>query len=51
VNDRTAKSNPADILLVGENMPYHDTGNSEVVIAPSNMGVILFRILVTDGYG
>ena len=48
VNDRTAKSNPADILLVGENMPYHDTGNSEVVIAPSNMGVILFRILVTD---
>lgn len=48
VNDRTAKSNPADILLVGEDMPYHDTGDSEVVIAPSNMGVILFRILITD---
>lgn len=48
VNDRTAKSNPADILLVGENMPYHDAGDSEVVIAPSNMGVILFRILITD---
>ena len=48
VNDRTAKSNPADILLVGENMPYHDARDSEVVIAPSNMGVILFRILVTD---
>ena len=48
VNDRTAKSNPADILLVGEDMPYHNAGDSEVVIAPSNRGIILFRILVTD---
>jgi hypothetical protein len=29
-------------------MPYHDAGDSEVVIAPSSMGVILFRILITD---
>jgi len=48
LNDQQVKSNPVEILLVGKDMSYTDTGNAEVVVAPSNKGIVLFRLLITD---
>lgn len=48
MNDQQVKSNPVEVLLVGKNMPYTDTGNAEVVVAPSDKGIVLFRLLITD---
>jgi uncharacterized membrane protein len=48
INDREVKTNPLDILLVGPGMSYKNPGNAQVVTSPSNRGVAIIRILITD---
>ena len=48
INDREVKANPVDILLVGPGMSYKNPGNAQVIMSPSNRGVALIRILITD---
>ena len=48
INDREVKANPAEIVLVGPGMSYKTPGNAQVVTSPSNRGVALIRILITD---
>jgi len=48
INDREVKANLADILLVGPGMSYKNPGNAQVVTSPSNRGVALIRLLITD---
>ncbi len=50
INDQQIKSNPAEVLLVGKDMSYEDVdvGNAEVVVAPSDKGIVLFRVLITS---
>ena len=48
INDREVKANPVDLLLVGPGMSYKNPGNAQVVPSPSNRGVALIRILITD---
>ena len=48
INDREVKANPVDILLVGPGMSYKNPENAQVVMSPSNRGVALIRILITD---
>jgi uncharacterized membrane protein len=46
VNDKQAKSNPAEILLVRRGMQIPDAGNAQVVISPSDKGIVLIRYLI-----
>ena len=48
VNDRDVKSKHIKILLVGSNTSYPDPGDAQVVVSPTNKGVAIFRILITD---
>jgi uncharacterized membrane protein len=48
LNDRQAKSNPVDIVLVGPDMAVPRVENSQVVVAPTNKGVFLLRSLIED---
>ena len=48
INDLEVKTNPVDILLVGPGVSYKNPGNAKVVTSPSNRGVALIRILITD---
>jgi uncharacterized membrane protein len=48
INDQEVKENSVDILLVGPGMTYKNPGNAQVVTSPSNRGVALVRILITD---
>jgi uncharacterized membrane protein len=49
VNDRQVKSNPAEILLVRQGMQVPDAGNAQVVVSPTNRGVLLVRhLLLSD---
>ncbi len=49
VNDRQVKSNPAEILLVRKGMKVPNTGNAQVVISPTNRGIMLVRhLLLSD---
>jgi uncharacterized membrane protein len=48
LNDRQAKSNPVDIVLVGPDMALPHAENAQVVVAPTNKGVFLLRSLIED---
>lgn len=48
INDQEVKANQADILLVGPGMSYKNPGNAQVVMSPSDRGVAIIRILITD---
>ena len=48
MNDQQVKSNPVEILLVGKDMSYTERGDAEVIVASSNTGIVLFRLLITD---
>ena len=48
LNDRQAKSNPVDIVLVGPDMSLPPVENTQVVVAPTNKGVFLLRSLIED---
>jgi uncharacterized membrane protein len=48
LNDRQAKSNPVDIVLVGPDMALPHAENVQVVVAPTNKGVFLLRSLIED---
>jgi uncharacterized membrane protein len=46
VNDRQVKSNPLEILLVKQGMKYTDAGNAQVVVSPTDRGILLARHLL-----
>ncbi len=48
LNDWQAKSNPVDIVLVGEGQSVPDVENAEVIVAPTEKGIFLLRSLITD---
>ncbi len=48
VSDRQVKSKQMEILLVGKGKPYPDAGDAQVVVAPTDLGVVLFRTLIKD---
>jgi uncharacterized membrane protein len=48
INDREVKATPVDIVLVGPGTSYKNPGTALVVTSPSNRGVALIRILITD---
>jgi len=48
LNDRQAKANPVEIVLVGPNMRMPDISNAEVVVAPTGKGIFLLRTLIMD---
>ena len=48
INDRQVKSNPVEVVLVAKGMSYTDTGKAHVVVAPSDKGIVLVRILIPD---
>jgi uncharacterized membrane protein len=48
LNDRQAKSNPVDIVLVGPDMALPRVDKARVVVAPTNKGVFLLRLLIAD---
>lgn len=46
INDRQVKSNPLEILLVSSDMKHSNHGNAQVVVSPSQRGIMLIRQLV-----
>jgi uncharacterized membrane protein len=46
INDRQVKSNPVEVVLVGRGVSCADTGKAHVVVAPSDKGIVLVRILI-----
>ena len=48
LNDRQAKTNPVEIVLVGPEMGVPNVANAEVVVAPTGKGVFLLRTLIMD---
>jgi uncharacterized membrane protein len=48
VNDRQVKSNPAEFLLIKKGMQVSDAGNVQVIISPTDRGVLLIRHLLTS---
>jgi len=48
LNDRQAKTNPVEIVLVGPNMRVPDIANAEIVVAPTEKGIFLLRTLIMD---
>lgn len=49
MNDKQVKSNPVELLLVGDNWTSSDAGIAQVVKARSNKGIMLLRyLLVSD---
>jgi uncharacterized membrane protein len=46
MNDRQAKSNPAEIVLVKEGAKVTDAGNAQIVASPTNKGILLVRHLL-----
>ncbi len=48
LNDRQAKTNPVEIVLVGPEMGVPNVANAEVVVAPTEKGVFLLRTLIMD---
>lgn len=51
INNKQAQSNPVELLLVGKNKPHSDSGNAQVVVAPSERGIVLFRLFIADVQG
>jgi len=48
LNDRQAKANPVEIVLVGPEMGAPNVANAEVVVAPTAKGIFLLRTLIMD---
>lgn len=48
LNDRQAKTNPVEIVLVGPKMEVPRGTNAEVVVAPTTKGIFLLRTLIMD---
>jgi len=48
INDKQVKSNPVELLLVGDNWTSADAGKAQVVKARSNKGIMLVRYLLID---
>lgn len=49
INDKQAKSNPIEVVLVWKDMTYQDTtGKAHVIVAPTNRGIILIRTVITS---
>ena len=48
LNNRQAKSNPVDIVLLGPKMGVPDVANAEVVVASTEKGIFLLRTLLMD---
>lgn len=48
VNDRTAKAKEFDLVIVKPNSKYQKRGNEEVIVSPSDKGIIIVRMIVTD---
>lgn len=49
INDKQAKSNPIEVVLIRKNMPYQDaTGKAHVIAAPTDRGIILIRTVITS---
>ena len=48
LNDRQAKTNPVNILLVGPDMTVPEIANAQVVVASTTRGVFLLRSLIMD---
>jgi uncharacterized membrane protein len=43
INDRQVKSNPLEIILVKQGMQCPDAGNAQVVVSPTDKGILLVR--------
>ena len=48
LNDRQAKTNPVEVVLVGPSMRVPDIANAEVVVAPTEKGIFLLRTLIMN---
>ena len=48
INDRQAKTNPVEIVLVGPKMEVPNVTNAELVVAPTEKGIFLLRSLIMD---
>jgi uncharacterized membrane protein len=47
-NDRDLDSEKAEFLLVSPNAPVPESGHAKVVVAPTERGAVLIRLLITD---
>ncbi len=48
INDKQAKSNPIDVVVIGKDMSYTDTtGKTQVIVAPTDTGILLIRTVIT----
>ena len=47
-NDRTAKSKEFELVIVKKGSKYQQQGNEEVVVSPSDKGIFLIRMIVTN---
>jgi len=48
INDKQAKSNPIEVVLLSKGMAYYDsTGKAYIIVAPSDQGIILIRTVIT----
>lgn len=47
-NDRACRDREFDLVIAGPRSEYQRTGNEEVVVAPTPVGVILIRTVVRD---
>ena len=48
VNDQKAKAKEFALVLVKADSKYQKVGDEEVIVAPSNKGVVLIRMMVND---
>ncbi|MBM4447123.1 MAG: DUF1254 domain-containing protein [Chloroflexi bacterium] len=49
INDKQAKSNPIEVVLIRKDMTYQDTtGKAHVIVAPTDRGIILIRTVITS---
>ncbi len=49
INDRQAKSNPVEVVLIKKGMTYRDpTGKAHVIVAPTDKGIVLIRTVITS---
>ncbi len=47
-NDRQVQGKKVNFLLIGKDTSYTNAGNAEVIVSPTDTGVLLFRMLITD---
>jgi len=48
VNDRTAKSKAFEFVIVKAGSKYQKQGQEEIVISPTNKGILIIRMIVTN---